>query len=205
MAITNGYATLAEIKQHLSMSTTTAAEDTELEDAVTTASRNIDEFCARRFYADASASTKVFRAHNAYHLKVDDVSTLTGLVVKTDTAGNGTYDQTLTITTDFIVDPPNAIGAGDPVVALRHVNGTWPTSSVRPRVEVTAKWGWPSVPAPVKRACLIEAARLYRRKDTPEGMAGVGEFGVVRISRFMDPDVERMLTPYRFPYGPLVA
>lgn len=195
------YATVAELKTHVGITDTN--DDAALERSLEAASRTIDEFCGRRFYADTAATARTYRATAPYSLKVDDISTLTGLVVKTDTGDNGTYDTTLTITTDFIVEPHNAIAQNEPVRVIRHVNGTFPTAGYRARVEVTAKWGWPRVPAEVRKACLIEAARLFRRKDTPEGVAGVSDFGVVRISRFMDPDAERLLKP--FGPGPMVA
>jgi len=46
--------------------------------------------------------------------------------------------------------------------------------------------------AKVRLACVMHAARYYKRKDSPEGVAGFGEFGPVRVSSF-DPDVERIL------------
>lgn len=51
----------------------------------------------------------------------------------------------------------------------------------------------------VRLACLMHAARLYKRKNSPEGVAGFGEFGTVRVSRF-DPDVEDLLSPF-FRFG----
>jgi hypothetical protein len=50
-------------------------------------------------------------------------------------------------------------------------------------VRVTAKWGWPSVPAPVHQACLILAAETFQIKDAPLGVAGAGSFGaVIKVS-----------------------
>lgn len=40
----------------------------------------------------------------------------------------------------------------------------------------------------------IYAARLYTRKDSPEGVAGWGELGVIRLRD--DPDVRRLIGPY---------
>jgi len=48
MAITNGYATLAEIKAYMSISDTT--DDSLLENLVESASRSIDRIANRRFY-----------------------------------------------------------------------------------------------------------------------------------------------------------
>jgi Phage gp6-like head-tail connector protein len=50
------------------------------------------------------------------------------------------------------------------------------------------------VPANLREAELIYAARLYTRKDSPEGIAGWGELGVIRIRD--DPDVRRLMGPY---------
>lgn len=44
------------------------------------------------------------------------------------------------------------------------------------------------LPEAAHQACLLHAARLYRRRDSLDGTAGWGELGVVRISG-RDPDV----------------
>jgi len=44
-------------------------------------------------------------------------------------------------------------------------------------------------------ALIMQAARLSKRSSSPEGITGVAEFGVVRISRF-DPDISEMLGPF---------
>ena len=53
MAITNGYATLAEIKGYMSISDNT--DNDLLENLVESASRSIDLIANRRFYLDATA------------------------------------------------------------------------------------------------------------------------------------------------------
>lgn len=47
----------------------------------------------------------------------------------------------------------------------------------------------------VKLACLMQAARYWKRKDSPEGVAGFGDLGPIRVMSF-DPDVERMVGRY---------
>jgi hypothetical protein len=44
------------------------------------------------------------------------------------------------------------------------------------------------IPDEVTEATLIQASRLYKRKDSPEGITGSAELGVVRLGR-TDPDV----------------
>jgi len=51
------------------------------------------------------------------------------------------------------------------------------------------------IPDDVALAALLSATKLYHRRNTPDGIAGDGEFGVVRSNRF-DPDVERLIRPY---------
>ena len=43
----------------------------------------------------------------------------------------------------------------------------------------------------------VQAARWFRRKDTPDGLAGGGDFGIVRVNSKLDPDVMDSLNPYR--------
>ena len=64
----------------------------------------------------------MYRADDPQVLLVDQFHTLAGLVVKTDTSNSGTYDTTLTITTDFVVQPFNE----PPFTSLLNVSGDWP-------------------------------------------------------------------------------
>ena len=55
---------------------------------------------------------------------------------------------------------------------------------------------WPEVPATVHQAALIQAHRIFKRKDAPEGMMGFADFGVVRMQGKLDPDVAANLDSY---------
>lgn len=50
-------------------------------------------------------------------------------------------------------------------------------------------------PPEVHTAALIQAARYYKRRGSPEGVANFGDFGPVVVSR-LDPDIEASLSPY---------
>lgn len=52
------------------------------------------------------------------------------------------------------------------------------------------------VPAAVRRACVMLTARLFRRRQSVEGVAGFGDFGAVRVSS-VDVDIENLIAPYR--------
>jgi len=202
MAITNGYATLAEIKAYLSISDTT--DDTLLEKLVESSSRSIDKIANRRFYADTSATTRLYRAYSDIFVYTDDISGTSGLVVKVDEDGNSTYSKTVTLNTDFILDPLTASALGRPFTQLTMVSNTetWPIfpgltqNGLRPGVQVTAKFGWPSVPSDVNVACLILTADLYKRKDAPGGVLGLGDLGVIRMSP-VGRDVSQMIRAYQ--------
>jgi hypothetical protein len=202
MAITNGYATLTQIKNYLSISDST--DNDLLEDLVESSSRSIDRIANRRFYADANASARKYRAYSDVFIYTDDISSTSGLIVKIDEGGNGTYSKTLTLNTDYILDPLTASALGRPFTQLTMVSNTesWPIfpgitqNGLRPGVEVTAKWGWPSVPDDITVACLILTADLYKRKDAPGGVLGLGDLGVIRMSP-VGRDVTNMVRAYQ--------
>jgi len=202
MAITNGYATLAEIKAYMSISDNT--DNDLLENLVESASRSIDRIANRRFYLDATASARLYRAYSNIFVFVDDIGTTSNLVVKTDEDGNGTYSKTLTLNTDFILDPLTSQSLNRPFTQLTMVSNTesWPifpgltSNGLRPGVQVTARWGWPSVPDDLNMACLILTADLYKRKDAPGGILGLGDLGVVRMSP-IGRDVTAMVRAYK--------
>lgn len=80
------------------------------------------------------------------------------------------------------------VRSGRPIDALRI-----PMSSSLPETyDVTAVWGWPELPDDIVMAAQMQAHRYYKRRGSPEGMAGSAEWGVVRIPR-LDPDVIAIL------------
>jgi hypothetical protein len=200
MAITNGYCTLAEIKAFVNI--VDSNDDNELEDAVNSASRQIDAYCGRKFYADGSTSAKVYRTRNPYMVVVDDISTSTGLVLKYDDSDDGIYETTVA-STDFILLPLNGEAFGinglgfTSIELLTDGPHEFPTTHTnnRPRVQVTANWGFAAVPEPVRQACLMLSSENFAMRNTPLGIAGVGEFGVLAVRQ--NRQITRMLDPYR--------
>ena len=202
MAITNGYATLTEIKTFLSISDN--VDDTLLEGMVEAASRSIDRIANRRFYLDGNASARAYRVSSPVILYTDDIGTTSGLVVKIDEDGDGTFETTLTLNTDYIMDPLTALDLGRPYTQVTMVttSQSFPIfpglfqNGLRPGVQVTARWGWPSVPDDINQACLILTADLYKRKDSPGGILGLGDLGAIRMSP-LGRDVTAMVRAYR--------
>ena len=175
-----------------------------LEDLIESASRSIDRMANRRFYLDVTASARLYRAYSDIFVYVDDIGTTSNLSVALDINGNGTYTKTLTLNQDYILDPLTAASLGRPFTQLTMVSNTetWPIfpgltqNGLRPGVQVTARWGWPSVPDDINMACLILTADLYKRKDAPGGILGLGDLGVVRMSP-IGRDVTAMVRAYK--------
>jgi hypothetical protein len=195
----SSYATLAELKG--SIGVTDVDDDTELTYALSAASRLIDDYTGRQFGALAAAVPRYYEAFydiesRRWMARIDDLMVTTDLVVRTDD-GTETYPTTLVIDTDFRLQPYNAPADGRPWTAI--VASTSNTFSRDLRsVEVTARWGWAAVPAVVTQACLIQAGRLFKRKDAPFGVAGSPELGSeLRLLDRIDPDVAVLLSGLR--------
>lgn len=204
MAVTNGYTDVPTLKAYLGITVPTL--DAQLESAINAASRAIDGYCQRRFWLDSNANAQTFIPQSLTMLDLDDdIGTTNALVIKTDASGDGVYETTWA-STDYQLLPVNAPTANPeakPWTALRAVGtktfpwlvNTWLTRL--DRVQVTARWGWPAVPSAVSQACLIKASRFFHRKDSPQGIAGFGDFGPVRLGRGEDGDVAALLDSYR--------
>ena len=199
MAITNGYCALSEIKTYIGLSG--SGQDTNLESAVESASREIDQYCGRIFY-ETTSQVRTYTPTNRYELEVDDISTVTVLVVKLDTTDDGSYDTTLTINTDFIVSPvnrSNVLDENQPITMLQILDKR---SSERfdvdiiNNVQVTAKYGFSSVPSAIKQATFLQATRLFKRKDSPFSTYGNPQTGTAELFNRFDPDALKLIKGY---------
>jgi hypothetical protein len=192
--VANEYGTLPALKEKLGIEADDTTRDTLLTSALASASRSIDKTTGRRFWLDPSVVQRTYRLPGRVVcdadgdlLLVDDIGSATGLVVET---GSGT---SFTVLTGYETSPDNALADGEPITGLRRVNSTW--GSVTSRVRITARFGWPAVPDDIAEAALIQASRLYKRKDSPEGIIGSAEWGVRNLSR-RDPDVWNLIEPF---------
>lgn len=197
MSITNGYVHLAEIRGELGITDATdMTDDSRLENAVEAASRAIDNECGQRFYLDSTATARYYTAEDSDYLRIHPVGLVTSFAIATDEDGDRTYETTWA-STDYDMLPDNASADGRPWTALQTTpNGQHGFPGLRRGVKVTAFWGWPSVPAAIKRATMIQAVRLYKRRDAVFGQTGSPETGVMTLPA-LDPDVKRLIAPYR--------
>lgn len=201
MSITNGYCTLAEIKTWAGLPAASTNDDPQLEVAVEAASRMIDQWCGRAFWDAASATVRYIHARHVEPdvIYTDPFSTATGLVVEHSEDDGSTW--TTWASTDYQIEPLGGRTAGTSYYydTIRAVGDyAFPADAdAESVVRVTARWGWATVPTPVKLACQIQALRLFKRKDSPEGVLGWAADGATVRLPGVDPDVAAMLGPYK--------
>lgn len=195
---TTVYVTPDQVKGYINLNSATT--DEQIVDSIATASRAIDRICGRRFYADLTATARIYDT-DTYCVRVDDFWTSTGLVVETDSGADATFEATIAAA-GYELRPLNGIVDGEsgwPFNEIRAVNTPFPVQTYRAAVRVTAKWGWAAVPPAVKTACVIlteETLKLAR--EAPFGVTGYGAFGPIRVRD--NPRVTAMLSPYiRYP------
>lgn len=198
MAITRGYTTLSEVKAILRI--TDSVDDALLETSIESASRLIDTHCERVF--SVSTAVRVYVPRDSYVTEIDDLISLTSL--KTSSNVDNVFDITWE-PKDYQLEPLNGISGGihSPATHIRAVDeylfptSNFPSVTGEATVQVAGVFGWATaVPTDVKQACNLLAIRQYKRYDSPLGVAGFGDIGVVRVSR-IDPDVDALLAPYR--------
>jgi hypothetical protein len=197
VAVTNGYVSLALVKKALRI--TDDIDDDILELSIEAASREIDGFCERVFYD--TTETRVFIPRDSFTCEIDDLTTLTTL--KTSSTGES-FDVTWA-STDYQLEPLNGQAGGivTPSTRIRAI-GDYVFPTFEPRnvnhyeatVQVTGTFGYTPVPTAIEQAALLLTLRQYRRYDSPLGVAGFDEMGVVRVGR-IDPDVQKLLSPFR--------
>lgn len=204
MTVTHGYVSVDDLNFWLGsqgVKVIDPGSTPEAERVIEAVSRFVDQRCGRHFW-QATATTRTFQASDSYRLCVGDLVSVTSL--KTDEDSSGSFETTWS-GSDYELLPLNPAAGPEQVPydvvhavgSRRFPVGVGQGSSLTNLVQIVGSWGWPAVPLAVEQASLMLAARYYRRKQSPEGVAGFGDFGVIRVGSLLDPDVDRLLAPYR--------
>lgn len=178
MAVGDPYISRAELKDVLGI--TSNAEDTLIDRAIKGATRAINRKTGyASFWKTATVEARVVPIHRRivpvrqygyYKLLLSDgIANTTGFL--------SSWADTTAILPDR---------NGDPITELKLLR--LPTSDLT----ITAYWGWDALPDDIVMATQFQAQRYYKRRGSPEGLAGSAEWGVVRIPR-LDPDVAAIL------------
>jgi hypothetical protein len=193
VAITNGYATLQQIKAATRI--TDAIDDSLLEMAVESASRMIDAECDRNFYSSGTA-TRDYVPNDAYVVDTDDLTEIVS--VKIDDEGDQLFRITLA-ESDYQPEPLNQRVSGNtfPIYRLRMIGDyLFPIWGKQATVRIEGVFGFTPLPIQITQACVIQSSRIYKRLDSPLGIAGFGDLGAVRVGK-VDPDVAQLIRPFK--------
>ena len=195
MAITNGYCTLADVKAALRIQDT--VDDLLIENSINAASRMIDQYCNRFFYSGSAGEVRYFKANDGFTCWIDDAQSISE--VKTSAVDPVIYDTTWD-SSDYQLLPNNRIanGAYYPITSIIATdNLLFPVWADIALVKVTGQFGWSSVPDSIKFATIIQASRLFKRLESPLGVAGVSDIGIMRVGSNIDGDVAQLINPFR--------
>ena len=195
MAITNGYCTLADVKQALRIQDT--IDDALIENSINSACRLIDQYCNRYFYSTAAGEVRYYKANDGFICWIDDAQSITE--IKTSSTDPLIFDVTWE-SGDYQVLPANRTANGGyyPITGITATdNYLFPVWADMALVKVTGQFGWASVPEPIKFASIIQASRLFKRLESPLGVAGVSDIGIMRVGANIDGDVAQLCNPFR--------
>lgn len=171
-------------------------DDASLESVISAVSRWIDVYTGRRFYV--ASETRYYTAESSDRLRVDDLILITQLAC--DVSGARSYDE-IWAASDYDLEPHNALLESPPRPYTRirsspNGNYAFPTGLAK-GVRLAGSFGYSSTPPPqIAEAALIQAARIFKRKDAIFGVMGAAEMGQVLVQPKFDPDVALMLQPF---------
>lgn len=195
------YATLAEFKSSIGI--TDSTDDTALQSVLDSADQLINNYVDTKVgFGVTSSQTRYYTATRWDFVLTDPIVTVSALA--TDINGDGTYSQAWT-SNDYVLAPRNAALDSRPYTEIDvspFSGGTlnFPTGYLE--VKVTGTFGWPSVPAAVKQAALIQAGAIWSSRTAPFGVIGSEALGgVMRMSSALHPEARVLLEPYRLRGG----
>jgi hypothetical protein len=190
------YATLAEFKSAIGISD--SADDQALQSVLDATDALIDLYTDRKQGFGTATETRYYTAEDYKYVLVDDLVSITTLT--TDDDGNGTYETTWTVNTDYNLAPGNAALDGWPYNEI-DVSVTWPRNFPRDvyrGVKVVGVFGWPSVPQAVKQAAIIQAGAVWMSRSAPAAVVGSADLGgLIRMTRALHPEAQVLLEAYR--------
>lgn len=133
----NCYCGLTDLKTRIGLTGT--SRDTDSLFCIEAASRAIDDYCGRTFYAETAA--RYFTPHSAQECFIDDL--LSASAVVTDSEDDGTYDGeswTEGIAEDYILEPQNQYPRWKFTVNSK--TGLYVLASVGNYLKITGQWGY---------------------------------------------------------------
>lgn len=191
------YATLAQLKAALRL--TDANDDASLQLALDSAFGLINDHCQRTFLATGAVEARLYSPlyNRAKTVFTDDICSAVGLIVSV--AGTVIATEVEGVSPGYRLEPVNAPQLGEPWTSIVFSNG-WPTPGVyfpsMFHVSVTARYGYGlTIPPKIVQAEILQASRLFSRRQSPYGVAGSPDLGSeLRLLAKVDPDVAVLLS-----------
>lgn len=208
IAVTNGhvYVGLDLIKQSLGYSVGDTEDDNLLLSALVASSRAIEKYASnRRFYPDTSPVARVLQTWRAETSeRWGRAILIPDLYGEQDTVALaiwvGAEWQTLD-NANWELEPYDAPYLGRPWTKIFVPNWSafpYDVFHTSRKIQVTGTWGWPATPDEIVQATLLQTTRLFRRKDSPQGVMGDSQWGLIRVSS-VDPDIQALLRDFKRP------
>lgn len=203
MPVVNGYITRDELKAQVGLDVGDTEFDDLIDKAINAASRGIDNHTKRFFYQ--VAEERRFESIGPRLVEFGTFSDLTDetpITLSTDEDGDGTFE--VWDPTEYELQPVRQRAAPEVrpwrrvlAISSRTFPRVYTQESSSYRVKIDGTWGWPvAVPDAVIEATMIQAHRLFKRREAPEGLIGLNMFGTVRMGK-LDPDVRKLVRPYK--------
>lgn len=208
------YASLEALKAYLRIDESDTTDDDELQRSLDSASSEIDQWCSTSFTLAGSGPPE----DRSYHYDVPHWDRrFAGYVVEIPPLTNGDFEvftwsdtaadwttavdaaqvRLLPLNAAPLTDPWNALLLG-PSSGYAYAASDAMASTVL----VRAYFGWIAVPAAVEEACLIQAARVHRRRDALFGVVNSPDgSSQTRLKAALDPDAMILLDGYRKMWG----
>jgi hypothetical protein len=195
------YATLAEFKSSIGI--TDSTDDTPLQSCLDAADQLINNYVDTKVgFGQTASQTRYYTADRFDFVLTDPIVSVSQLA--TDVNGDGTYSQVWSAN-DYVLAPRNAALNSRPYTEIdtspfSTAKLNFPVGYLETRVQ--AVFGWPSVPAAVKQAALIQAGAIWSSRTAPFGVIGSEALGgVMRMSSALHPEARVLLEPYRLRGG----
>jgi hypothetical protein len=176
---------------------TDTIDDALLENSINSASRMIDQYCNRYFYSGSPGEVRYYQASDGFICLIDDAQAITE--IKTASTDPLIFDTTWQAGDYQLLNPnQRANGAYSPYTSITATdNYLFPVWAEMALVKVTGTYGWATTPEPIKFAAIIQASRLFKRLESPLGVAGVSDIGIMRVGANIDGDVAQLINPFR--------
>src|SRR5688572_8125097 len=163
-------------------------DDAKWDLAIPAASRAIDRGTGRQFGIVEAVEARTYAVKyrprtRRWHAAIDDLRTVAGLVLPAS------------VTSGYRLFPRNAVALG---FAWTEITFAEDPRNDDDELDMTALWGWESIPVAIKHAAALQTSRFAARWDSPYGIAGSPDQGSeLRLLARVDPDVAVSIRHYR--------